>query len=305
MRKSNLAEWTLAHRRLVVTLLVLVFAVLIGIRILVFPTLDLNNEIDWPAMGTSSLDALIATIVVSFVVAVTLWWTKPPLDRIPPGFEIPPTSISNTLEAEATLTNEWEYLGHTGRYVRNRIFPIVQKHSHQNNRRVNVRMMVLDPRNDALCGQYAKYRNRSRSSEMFKEDWTMQKVQEELIATVARTVLLNAVENHVHCELRFRNFLSQFRFDVSSDQVMVTQEDPQEPAFSYPRGSRFFEYYKRENQLIWDQSPSFDIHSITPEPDQMENGMAAMLSEFLGRDTADKTVERALELLAADRSPYA
>lgn len=305
MKNDILANWVLAHRRAVIFSLIGSFVLLVVVRIFIFPTLNSNNDVDWGAMAVSSLDGLISTIVVSFVVAVTLWWTKPPLDRIPPGFEIPPTSISNRLEAEAAVTNEWEYLGHTGRYVRNRIFPIIEQYSLQNNISANVRIMILDPRNDELCDMYAQYRNRSRSSQLFKEDWNKQKVKEELIATVAKTVILNCKNNNVRCEIRFRNFLSQFRFDVSMDQIMVTQEDPQEPAFSYPRGSRFFHYYKRENQLIWDQAPQFDIKTIMPNSDQSNDQLEQILAHFLGGTESLETARRALKLLLGDSSPYA
>lgn len=305
MKESKISEWMISHRRLVVTLLILAFLSLLVVRIFVFPTLDAAGNIDWTAMITSSLDGLISTIVISFVVAVTLWWTKPPTDRIPPGFEVLPTSISKQLEHEATLTDQWEYLGHTGRYVRNRIFPILEKHAQKQNQRIHIRMVILDPRNDELCDQYAKYRNRSRSSEIFQDHWSKQKVKEELIATVARCIILDQEENQVRCEIRFRSFLSQFRLDVSRDQIMVTQEDPQEPAFSYPRGSRFFDYYKRENQLIWDHASPLPQSITASNYNQCMNMLAEQLASFLGGSDSAKVADRALELLQSDRSPYA
>ena len=120
MQQSSVSEWMLAHRRLVVTVLILGFLILIGVRFLLFPTHTPSGDIDWEALVRNILDGLIATVVVSFVVAVTLWWTKPPLERIPPGFEILPDQISKSLERAALESDEWEYVGHTGRYVRNR-----------------------------------------------------------------------------------------------------------------------------------------------------------------------------------------
>lgn len=306
MRYNVLGEWVVAHRRMVVSLLVVLFIALAVVRFLIFPTLDPKGNIDWRSIVTKTLDGLISTIVVSFVVAVTLWWTKPPLDRIPPGFEVPPNSISITLEGSATLTSEWEYLGHTGRYVRNRIFPILRKQSQQNNRQVRVRMMILDPRNSDLCKKYAEYRNRSRSSDMFQDEWTTKKVQEELIATVLRTAELNVENNQVKCELRFRTFLSQFRFDVSDEHIMVTQEDPQEPAFSYPIGSRFFDYYKRENQLVWDQTPEFDLETVSPRLGEDDTAKTQRLAQFLNEiDGGAVIASKAVAVLEKDKSPYA
>ncbi|MEM1078938.1 MAG: hypothetical protein AAGI09_10460 [Pseudomonadota bacterium] len=87
---------------------------------------------------------------------------------------------------------------------------------------------------------------------------------------------------------------------------MVTQEDPQEPAYSYPRGSRFFDYYKRENQLIWEQCELLDIGNLGSDATEMGDGLKARLVEFLG-DDADgaATVEKSLAILAKGKSPYA
>ena len=306
MQNSVIANFLLAHRRMVVTGLGIAFCLLVVVRFLGFPTLDNDGNTDWWSLFVEVLDGLISTIVVGFVVAVTLWWTRPPLDRIPPGFEVPPVDISKILQAAAIDSDEWVYIGHTGRYVRNRIFPILRQCSQQHNMDVRVRMMILDPRDIVLCEEYAKYRKRCRSNETFRDNWTPEKVRKQLIATVAKTACLHAENNHVQCEIRFRNALSQFRFDKSNDQIMVTQEDPQEPAFSYPRGSRFFDYYQRENQLIWNQSPNFDISEVTPCDAENRDELQSKLNEFMGGDEeAEQLVASSLEIIDNDHSPYA
>lgn len=306
MKMSKLSEWMLAHRKMVVSFLGISFVLLLVLRIFVFPTLDTDGEVDWHSLIGTTLDGLISTIIVSFVVAITFWWIKSPLDRIPPGFEIVPTAISNTLESAARKSAEWEYIGHTGRYVRNRIFPILDNSSRRNNRPVHLRMMILDPRNLDLCERYANYRNQSRSSEILADNWTPETVRIELLTTIAKTALLNAETNQVQCEIRFRHVLSQFRVDASDDWIVVTQEDPQEPAFSYPKGSKFFDYYRRENRLVWDQSPPFDLAAITPNQVSDRVDLKNNLIAFIGGE-ANETglVEASISLLDDDRSPYA
>jgi hypothetical protein len=301
--KYLIKEWMHAYRRLVVILLVIAFLALLFLRVLLAQ--NIPGEKVWIVLASSILDGLIATIVVSFVIAVTLWWTKPPSDRIPPGFEVPPTDISKELEEAAANTDEWAFLGHTGRDVRNRIFPILRRQSKAHKRQVNVRITILDPRNDKLCKDYAEYRNSVRSSELFHTEWTKEDVQKELIVTIAKTVRLNAEQNNVHCELKYKNFVSQFRFDISDGQIMVTQEDPQEPGFAYPRGSLFFKYYKRESQLIWDlQSKDAKISSI-PDPKTSDTQFALQLSGILGNRIEMKIIKSALKRINGDRSLYA
>ena len=306
MKISKLSEWMLAHQKMVVTLLVISFAFLLILRFFVFPTHDTNGKVDWHSLIGTTLDGLISTIIVSFVVAITFWWIKSPLDRIPPGFEIVPSAISNTLESTAKESTTWEYIGHTGRYVRNRVFPILDDSSRRNNRPVHLRMMILDPRNLALCERYVNYRMQSRSNELFADNWTTKTVRIELLTTIAKTALLSAKNNQVQCEIRFKCVLSQFRIDASDDRIVVTQEDPQEPAFSYPKGSKFFDYYRRENRLIWDQSPPFDLAAITPDKVSDKIDLKNKLIVFIGDGASEvDLVEASINLLEDDRSPYA
>ncbi len=185
-------------------------------------------------------------------------------------------------------------------------FPILMNQSRRSNRPIRVRMMILDPRNQVLCLHYANYRNRSRTSELFQRTWTPDEVRAELVATTIKTITLNNSVNAVNCELRFRNFLSQFRYDASNTQITVTQEDPQEPAFQYLRGSRFFEYYRRESRLIWDQSGLFDLDKFAQTNFDNERVIFDFIKIFLDDTTSAEALSpKVASILRCDRSPYA
>lgn len=163
-------EWALRHKRLVVTVILLLFILILIARHIVFPSLNDLGEVDWATTIRAVLDALISAIVVSFFVSFTLWWVSPPSQRIPPGYELPAIEISKNLRAHAANTDEWEYVGHTARYVRTKILPLVIDQSRRENSPCRLRVIILDPNIDTLCKAYADYRNRSRSIEFFSED---------------------------------------------------------------------------------------------------------------------------------------
>ena len=306
MRGNRFSEWVRAHRKMTISFLVLSFFSLIACRLVFFHSTTDAGEVDWFVLVNQILDGLISTIVVSFVVAVTLWWTKEPLERIPPGYEILSNQITLKLEAAAADSDEWEYVGHTARYTRNKVFASLQSQSKSTNRQINVRVVIIDPSKEELCGYYAKYRNSSRSKEMFQKEWDVDVVRSELLATIIKCLRIHFGPDRISCEVRFRDFLSQYRYDLSSNQVMVTQEDPQEPAYQYPRGSRFFEYCKRENHLMWQQASSRDFReAISCSLDNKESVVAFLSDVFHDCRNIGELAGQAFDLLEHDSSPYA
>ncbi|MEO1252189.1 MAG: hypothetical protein AAFW81_07580 [Pseudomonadota bacterium] len=299
-------EWLLKHRRMAVVITALAFLLLLVLRHFLFASYDVNGEYDWAANIRSVLDALIAAIVVSLFVSFALWWLRPPSDRIPPGFEIPAIEISRTLERSTAATDEWEYIGHTARYVRTRIIPDLVEHSNRENKPCRIRIVILDPDIATLCEQYANYRNRSRSNELFNSEWTCNKVRAELLASIIRILQSHTANNYVSCEIGLRAFLSQYRTDRTREIALVTQEDPQEPAYKYVRGSRFYEHIKRENELIWEQSRKLDLASVSAQTANDRLKLKAALILWVPSLSNDETLlEQAFRIVNNDKSPYA
>lgn len=297
----------LAHRRAVVLALISGFLVILILRVSVFPNQMVNGQTDWPAIIRAALDTLLSTIIVTFIISVSLWWLKPPAERLPTAFEVFPRSISKKLKEVARDSENWDYVGHTGRYVRNSIFPILLETSTSQGKHVSIRIAILDPRDKDLCKIYADYRNSSRTGNRSENDWTVVDVQSELIVTTFKSLKIDqTAKNRVKCEVRYRPFLSQFRFDGSTEQVMMTQEDQQEPAFQFFKGSRFFDHYQQEIQMIWGQSSTINF-SIFSQSNF--SGIENLKSEFqsllnLGNDF-EEVWANAVNKCNSDKSPYA
>ena len=297
----------LAHRRAVVSCFIFGFLVIFILRVSVFPSQTENGQPDWPAFIRAALDTLLSTIIVTFVISVSLWWLKPPAERLPTAFEVFPRAISKKLKEVARDSEKWDYMGHTGRYVRNSIFPILIESSTSQGKHISIRMAILDPRDKNLCEIYANYRNSSRTGNRSENDWTVVDVQSELVVTTFKSLKIDqAADNRVKCEVRYRPFLSQFRFDGSTEQVMVTQEDQQEPAFQFFKGSRFFDHYQQEIEMIWGQSTTFNSsifsQSIFSDIEKLKKEFEQLLS--LGKDFEEIWVS-AVDKYNRDKSPYA
>ena len=253
------AEWVKAHRRAAVFLVSAAVFALTFVRVFILADRMDDGSVALEPVLRGVVDSLLATIFVSFVVAAFLWWLRSPLSRAHVGGEIFPDTIGRTLEAAASSCDEWEYIGHTGRYVRARILPILERRSVSENLPITIRFILINPFNAELCEQYAEYRTSSRSSSLTSQQWSGSMVRRELLTTMLRLIQSKAMYPRLQLFVGLSARFSLWRYDRSEHQVVVTQEDPQQPAYRYIRGSRFYTYFRHEGELAWQQSKKFPL----------------------------------------------
>jgi hypothetical protein len=220
---------------------------------------------------------------------------------------IQPFEIDECLRAGAINTREWYYLGHTGRYIRSQILPFINKDSLAKNEYKKIKVIILDPLNDNLCGFYATYRNDSRSIHITKNRWSSERVRNDLIATVLCMIELHQANSMLEVDVGFLNNVSLFRADISSSMALITQEDNQEPGIRYSSDSHFYRCYRRELELAWRQSQVLRILDVhTPLDLTDARSMRTCLSE-VGMDVSvlsDDVLTQAGAQAQKKESPY-
>ncbi len=232
------------------------FAICIILRILIDYTIFNNTTFE------TILDNLIATSIVMVFIHFVINFIKLPEMLQIQESKVMPKNIRAELQKAARNTDEWTYVGNTANYVRNKIYPILAEQATNNDKNIKIKIIILDPNNQKLCEDYAKYRKNNRSNKVSNIDWNYQYVQAQLIATLIKTIHLHKKGGLVTCELAFSNHFSQFRYDFSHDDLIITFENPQEPALHYSRGSVFFDKYQRECTLKWQQSIEQEIENF-------------------------------------------
>lgn len=249
---ANFRSWITHHERMVGIIIVLTLTVLIGIRFWWLGETRQDGSPDTDAVWRSILTGLITTIIVTTFVTLAVRYTSPPREIADATSYIQSHDISTYLEDAARSTKEWAYYGHTGRYVRSAIFPILLEKARAG-RAINVRMLILDPGDDHLCEYYARYRNAARTAKR-GTPWSKETVKSELLATVLAAMELRASSASIDMEIGFVKQVSLFRIDLATDRLLITQEDTQEPALGYESASRFYEYYRRDVMIARDQA---------------------------------------------------
>lgn len=206
-----------------------------------------------------------------------------------------PKDIGQTLGNIAKRAPDYKIFVRTGRHFRAEILPSLAKQARQNRLRIGVQVVLLDFRDEAICGKYAAYRN--ASSFDFKS-WSTRYVQSEVLATILKLIDASR-ENRglldIHLYLSRR--LSTFRIEGSSDEMVVTREDPKDIAARYLRTHHDFSAFVNEFDWIRDEAQAITLKS--------EDGIPATLLEMFGENALIASLEAQAMRAKQSRSPYA
>lgn len=206
-----------------------------------------------------------------------------------------PQDIGQTLEDIAKNAPDYKIFVRTGRHFRAEILPILAKQARQNRRRVRIEVVLLDLRDEAICGKYAIYR---KISSFDGKSWSARYVQKEVLATIL-TVIAASRENSGLLDIRLflSRRLSTFRIEGSSDEILVTREDPKDTASRYLRSHHDFPAFVNEFDWVRDEA-----HEVALEGD---DELPARLNVMLDENVIIKSLmEEAVQAMKSE-SPYA
>jgi len=167
-----------------------------------------------------------------------------------------PKDIAQTLEEIAKRASDYKIFVRTGRHFRAELLPILAKQARQNRRRIRIEVVLLDFRDEAICDKYAAYR---KVSSFDGKSWCARYVQTEVLATILKLIEASK-ENTGFLDIRLflSTRLSTFRIEGSSDELLVTREDPKDTASRYLRSHRDFPAFVNEFDWIRDEA-----HEVT------------------------------------------
>ena len=258
------------------------------------------------------VDALLAAVIVTSLISLLNEATKIPPDREFLSGELNPAWISQRLRGWAHDSEHWSYYGHTARFTRSAILPILMDSALRKGGLIKVNMQILDPFDDKVLNHYARYRTQARSGlkGTVNTVWTPEIVRDELLATILCLVELASLDTRFDVKLRDSNWIPMFRFDVSSRGIMVTEEDTQQAAYCYAHGDKMHDVYMRSVDLQWSQASPIEIPKLerviemgTITEDEARHALKAIARKFK-REIEDKTIASVLTIYRSRRNPY-
>lgn len=185
-------------------------------------TFGLLGVLDVLGPDTSVVNA--AVLLVLALLAATLLRDRSHVERAMHNFAAVQTAsgpeLSEAYAAARRKTDRWVFKGGAGTSMRTVDLPRCVDIARQESRTLRVQIEVLDPTDDQLCTEYARFRA------LTEEGWSAERVRKEVYATVlAACAARQRYRNVLTVEVAFTRVMSTLRWDLSEGCVILTPED--------------------------------------------------------------------------------
>jgi hypothetical protein len=245
----------------------------------------------------NALNSLLISVIASGVFAIVsgvyiLYFFVDPND-ITAKSTLLPEDIGQALQAIAAKAADYKIFVRTGRHFRAEILPTLVKQALETRRPIRVEVVLLDFRDKAVCEKYANYRKASSFDRQF---WATAYVQKEILATILALIRASQENSSlVDIHLFLSKRLSTFRIEGSSDEILVTREDPKDTASCYSRTHRDFAAFVTEFHWICDEA-----YRVTKQ----EGILPPTLLAMFGENAEIASLQTAAEQATSSPSPY-
>jgi hypothetical protein len=220
------------------------------------------------------------------------------------------TEVQEAHAKARAKTDHWYFKGGTGTYLR----AVTLKECLQDRRRpMAFRIEIIDPRDVEACRRYDNFRlTRSSGTNRAGDSWRAGQARLESYATVFAACWYNQHSDFVTIRVGLTRTASTFRYDMSSNHLIITRDDPELPAELIPQQAPLFSAYDRELKASFDQAEHVDVERVPHKVSLSEDpgpGEVKTLLEALGlippeQPLSDDEAAVILEKALQARNPY-
>jgi hypothetical protein len=170
------------------------------------------------------------------------------------------TEVQDAHARARAMTDHWYFKGGTGTYLR----AVTLKKCLQDRRRpMEFRIEIIDPRDIEACRRYDNFRlTRSSGTNRAGDSWRAGQARLESYATVFAACWYNQHSDFVTIRVGLTRIASTFRYDMSSNHLIITRDDPELPAELIPQQAPLFSAYDRELKTSFDQAEHVDVEGL-------------------------------------------
>lgn len=282
-----------------------VLALLIAVTVGVLAILDV--------LGTQSINAAI--LLVLALIAATLLKDRQSASKALADAvavrQLSGVQVGQNYAEARRHTDQWTFKGGTGTYLRAVTLKECVENARREQRPLRMQLEIIDPTNDALCTEYARFRSSlAPGPDGTGETWTFERTRKESFATVLAACWYRQRFNFLTIEIGLAKVMSTFRWDVSAHSVIMTQDDPSDPALMFAKGSPYYRAYSRELVASFRQTRRVDIDKaselqLSQEPTIEEiRKLFSMLELELPRSFTDRDVADIITKALRAKNPY-
>ncbi|HET6211997.1 MAG TPA: hypothetical protein VFE14_03885 [Micromonosporaceae bacterium] len=207
-------------------------------------------------------------------------------------------------------TDRWVFKGGTGTYMRAVTLPELVRTARQERRSLVMRLEILDPADQVVCERYARFRRSlSAMPDGTGEIWTAERTRVESCATILAACWHQERFRLLDLRLGLTPTMTVFRFDLSANGVLITQDDGRLPALLVPSDTFLYASYDTElrNSLEQARRVPLELAAGVPLADEPSPEEVRGLFEVLNLpiQMLDGDVSRVIEKALHARNPYA
>lgn len=232
------------------------------IRFFVLPYFEDSLKVSWLQFFALLLDSLVISLFITVLIGSFIFWFTPSIMKISVMDVLEPKEIGPLLKKANSDSKLWIYKGSCGRYMRAVTLPEMAEAARKEGLGRDITILLINPENKKLCEEYANYRRSLKSSKI--NEWTIQKVQQEVISTIISALKYSYEEPQLKIDIYLVNHFSAFRLDISDHYVIVTKEDKEATGLRADSGTYFYNSYKDDVRLTERQSKRVNFSSKVP-----------------------------------------
>ncbi len=173
------------------------------------------------------------------------------------------TDVREALTGAWSDTDRWHFKGGTGGYLRKATLPECLESSRRRKSRLNVRLELVDPTDEATCRRYAASHNTlwTDGPADIGDRWTEESVRKQSFATILAVCWFKQRYGLLDMDLRLSTVNTTFRWDMSARWIMITEGDPTAPALLVEKGTFYYDRWSTELTVSLEQARRVPIES--------------------------------------------
>jgi hypothetical protein len=235
-----------------ILLLIIIIRIFVIPKFYPIPPAEISSTIKYVE---NLFDTLFISLLVAVFLGLFIFYIEVPESEKKHEI-VEPNRIKEIFIQGRFDTDFWYFSGGTGRFTRAITIPELCKISKDKNEHRSIKVIVLDPMDDALCESYSSYRQNLKSS---KNEWTKEYVRNEIISTICSAILHKSVNPMLDINVYLKKNFSTLRIDLNKTHCIVTKEDKKEPALVTPAETFLYRTYKEEILQIAKQCKEIDM----------------------------------------------
>lgn len=165
------------------------------------------------------------------------------------------SEVQAALSDARLKTDRWFFKGGTGTFSRAVTLPQCVESARRARRAFEFRLEIIDPTDAEACERYESFRRSvSPDPDGTGDIWYEGRARLESYATIVAACWNRQRFRLLDIRVGLTSAVSTFRYDMSSEYLIITQDDPRFPALQVPRSKSLYDAYGVELRNSFEQT---------------------------------------------------